>query len=37
MMRFLYAKINLEGGNTDTKIAPKSGKLDKVFLRFGGM
>lgn len=25
MMRFLYAKVNLKGGISDTKIAQKSG------------
>ena len=36
MMRFLYAKVNLKGGISDTKIGHKSGNLIADFLHFGG-
>jgi len=34
MMRFLYAKIYLKGGNSDIKICQKSGNLVGDFLRY---
>ena len=36
MMRFLYAKINLKDGISDTKIWQKSGNPVPDFFHFGG-